>query len=49
MPNNILKAHEEIDIEVEKCYSSKPFNSDEERLEHLFKFYESMLREKKLL
>ena len=28
---------------VERCYRSKPFLNDEDRLEHLFNLYEQML------
>lgn len=42
MPDGLRDAHEELDLVVERCYRSKPFTSDEERLEHLFKLYEEM-------
>jgi hypothetical protein len=29
----LLKAHKELDSAVDKCYRSKPFNSDRERRE----------------
>jgi hypothetical protein len=28
---------------LKKCYRTKPFESDEERLEYLFKMYEEMV------
>ena len=31
----------------ERCYRRKPFASDEERLEYLFKLYEQMIDEEK--
>ena len=46
MPAGLKKAHQDLDIAIELCYRSKPFTSDEERLEHLFKLYEGMVNEK---
>ena len=42
MPEGLRKAHYVLDIAIEKCYRTKPFESDEERLEYLFKMYEEM-------
>jgi len=42
MPNGLREAHRQLDVAVEQCYRIKPFTSDEERLEHLFKLYEEM-------
>ncbi|MEL7662633.1 MAG: DNA methyltransferase [Methanosarcina mazei] len=42
MPKGLREAHRLNDLAVERCYRSKPFESDEERLEHLFKRYEDM-------
>ncbi|MBN2640352.1 MAG: class I SAM-dependent DNA methyltransferase [Victivallales bacterium] len=42
MPNDLREAHHQLDLAVERCYRSKPFESDEERLEYLFKLYEKM-------
>ncbi len=39
MPLDLLNAHRQLDLEVERCYRSKPFESDAERMEHLFKLY----------
>ena len=47
MPKELLEAHEKIDLEVEKSYRPERFNSDEERLDHLFKVYENMLKQEK--
>jgi len=47
MPDGLRKAHHELDLAVERCYRSKPFESDEERLEYLFKLYEQMIAEEK--
>ncbi|GJM00553.1 MAG: putative DNA methyltransferase YeeA [Methyloligella sp.] len=43
MPDGLREAHQHLDLAVERCYRSKPFTSDEERLEYLFKLYESMI------
>ena len=42
MPDGLREAHHHLDLAVERCYRSKPFASDEERLEYLFKLYEDM-------
>jgi len=42
MPEGLKKAHHNLDIAIEQCYRSKPFESDEEKLEYLFKMYEEM-------
>ena len=43
MPRGLKNAHHELDLAIERCYRSRPFQSDEERLEHLFKLYEEMI------
>ena len=48
MPENLRQAHESLDIAVEQCYRKKPFESDEKRLEYLFKLYEKMSAGQKL-
>ncbi len=45
MPDGLKEAHRLNDEAVERCYRSTPFNSDEERLEYLFKLYENMIQE----
>ncbi len=40
MPTDLRHAHHNLDLIVEKCYRSKPFKNDSERLEHLFQLYE---------
>ena len=45
MPDDLKKAHENLDLYIESIYTDKPFSSDEERLEHLFKLYEKMIKE----
>ena len=47
MPDDLKEAHRQNDLAVERCYRSKPFESDEERLEYLFKLYEKMIAEEK--
>jgi type II restriction/modification system DNA methylase subunit YeeA len=47
MPEDLRQAHHELDVLVESCYQDKPFKSDEERLECLFKLYEEMTSKKK--
>ncbi len=42
MPAGLREAHHQLDLAVDRLYRSKPFASDEERLEHLFKLYEEM-------
>lgn len=47
MPADLKEAHQQNDIAVESCYREKPFTSDEERLEYLFKLYEKMIKDEK--
>jgi hypothetical protein len=47
MPIELSNAHIQNNFAVERCYRSKPFESDEERLEYLFKLYEQMIEEEK--
>ncbi|WP_313303931.1 DNA methyltransferase [Empedobacter sp.] len=44
MPEDLKEAHRLNDLAVESCYREKPFTSDEERLEYLFKLYEKMTK-----
>ncbi|MGE4420588.1 MAG: DNA methyltransferase [Sulfurimonas sp.] len=44
MPEGLLKAHHALDTAIEQCYRPKPFETDEERLEYLFKMYEEMTK-----
>ena len=48
MPAGLRKAHQDLDVAIELCYRSKPFTSDEERLEHLFRLYEEMTSKEKV-
>jgi hypothetical protein len=45
MPDSLREAHRLNDLAVERCYRSKPFENDEERLEYLFNLYEKMTSE----
>lgn len=47
MPDDLKAAHEANDLAIEKLYRAKPFASDEERLEFLFKLYEQMIKEER--
>lgn len=44
MPNDLKKAHEENDIQVEKLYKANPFKSNEDRLRVLFLNYIKMTK-----
>ena len=47
MPDGLREAHQENDRAVERCYRNRPFASDEDRLEYLFRLYEKMIAEEK--
>lgn len=42
MPNDLRKAHRDLDAAVDRLYRKEPFASDRERVEHLFKLYENL-------
>jgi N-6 DNA Methylase len=42
MPQVLNKAHQVLDLAVDKLYRKEPFASDRERVEHLFKLYENL-------
>ena len=48
IPDELLEAHHQLDIAVERIYRPEPFTSDEERLEHLFKLYAKMTKKQSL-
>ena len=48
MPKGLKEAHHQLDLAIERCYRLKPFESDTERLEYLFKEYEKMIAKEKL-
>lgn len=47
MPTGLRQAHHDMDMAIEQCYRTKPFTSDEERLEYLFALYEEMIAKEK--
>ena len=47
MPAGLKEAHHQLDLAIERCYRLKPFESDVERLEYLFKMYEKMTAKNK--
>ena len=42
MPAPLLKAHQQLDRAVERCYRPEPFPSDRHRVEYLFALYEQL-------
>jgi hypothetical protein len=42
MPNDLRKAHRDLDEAVDRLYRKERFQSDRERVEHLFKLYENL-------
>jgi hypothetical protein len=46
MPIGLREAHKYLDLAIDQIYRSKPFESDEDRLAHLFKLYEEMITRK---
>ena len=42
MPKPLLDAHKNLDKAVDKCYSTKTFKTDLERLTHLFDLYDKL-------
>ena len=49
IPQNLLKAHQELDVTVDKCYRSNPFKNYDDRLEYLFNAYEKISKKNKLI
>jgi hypothetical protein len=43
--SEIKKAHQELDKAVDKCYTTKNFKNDKERIEFLFELYEECLND----
>lgn len=43
MPDNLRRAHEEVDACVDKLYSARPFDSDDDRLSELFDRYKAVV------
>lgn len=42
MPPALVKAHADLDRAVDLCYRPQPFDSDRQRVEHLFALYERL-------
>ena len=42
MPAPLLKAHQQLDRAVDRCYRPEPFPSDRHRVEYLFALYERL-------
>jgi hypothetical protein len=42
MPVPLLKAHQQLDRVVDRCYRPEPFPSDRHRVEYLFVLYEKL-------
>jgi type I restriction-modification system DNA methylase subunit len=47
MPSSLRDAHKALDVAVEKLYRKKPFRDVNDRLEHLFARYESLIAQEK--
>lgn len=43
MPLGLKEAHNNLDLVIERCYRTREFKSDEDRLECLFNLYEEMI------
>lgn len=43
MPAELRRAHRELDTAVDRLYRRAPFNSDRERVEHLFTLYQRLV------
>lgn len=44
MPDDLRKAHTELDVAVETLYRKRPFESDDDRLHHLFERYGKLVK-----
>jgi len=42
MPAPLLKAHQQLDRAVDRCYRPEPFPSNRHRVEYLFALYEQL-------
>lgn len=42
MPPDLRRAHQKLDVAVDRLYRKEPFASDRERVEHLFTLYENL-------
>ena len=48
MPSDLVKAHNNLDRAVDKCYRSQPFTTELNRVEFLFGLYEKLIQTEKL-
>ena len=44
MPVDLLRAHQNLDKAIEKCYCTAVFKTDIERVEYLFDLYEKLVK-----
>lgn len=42
MPPDLLQAHRDLDLAVERCYASRTFANDQQRIDFLFEMYERL-------
>lgn len=49
MPENLLRAHQRLDDTLERIYLGRPFKSDTERLEHLFRLYTNKIKKEQVV
>ena len=42
MPKDLVKAHADLDRAVDLCYRPQPFDTDSQRVDHLFALYEKL-------
>jgi hypothetical protein len=47
LPDDLRRAHQELDELVDLIYRKRGFDGDEERLSHLFAMYEQMTAKEK--
>ncbi len=43
MKADLRKAHQNLDLAVDRLYRTKPFDGDRDRVEHLFSLYENLV------
>lgn len=48
IPQDLKDAHRELDNTIETIYIGRPFKNDAERLEHLFRLYETMAKKERV-
>ncbi len=40
MPPDLVKAHQQLDKAVDRCYRPQPFTSESQRIAYLFELYD---------